>query len=667
MRLAYESVNTKTAESHTAKDGWDAPRLQPMTVPRVSKEGYYVYDAGRIIAGPFQTLSEAFTQTPSKPGPGRGSRFAVGYLNNGAGDRVQPFPLNLLQVNGSQHIASIKESSMDEFLWEDDTVAPMSRTAAGKSKKVDCPECGEKVNPEDLHINDHGVKHPGVIHERGSGYKPKEGSLNTQHREAQLLAAMAWATRDEQIRIMGELTDLRQRKTAAKAASEELDLSDTLTRHLTPVQTHTQHSAATDWLADASYEDPATDMLTEASLWYRRVPADIKADSHELFTQAVGVGERVASSFADSEGALHLFLNHVAALHMAEGQEDTQEDTSGMESARPGVSPWEVVFPPLPAMPIIGDNYNDMAGEPPMEWGVLPLSNGQEPGSELAGQASRRMASDNFTAPRMTYEQYQSRIPAGQAQMSREAFEGSLAAVAPAPDEVTSRVASRREGFTPDPKAEQLGTPNIVPGDNAKGDNEQAAWPQAGMAGTSLPFVPTGPDVSADNPYTHEDSWPDTGEAQHDGNPIINSRQGVFERWAKDFKDGDYDDDDMSNDNKGGFDTDRSSYPASPSGDAAFSGNYENAISSDRAINYTDTDGGGGIGTNLGTVPVEGYAANPSGEMWPFTIKNPSGYGGYGAAAVGDVPTPGQSVSDYPQPSKTGGLAALRFRIAQRV
>ena len=113
----------------------------------------------------------------------------------------------------------------------------------------------------------------------------------------------------------------------------------------------------------------------------------------------------------------------------------------------------------------------------------------------------------------------------------------------------------------------------------------------------------------------------------------------------------------------GAYEPDRSLNAESPQGQADDTKGYEQAYSSGRPINWTETGE-----TVLGNVPVEGYEYNadhPNAESWPFVLE-PLGSGPRGAADVGGVPTPG--VGGYPQPqvAKNAQLDKFRAAIAAR-
>jgi hypothetical protein len=179
------------------------------------------------------------------------------------------------------------------------------------------------------------------------------------------------------------------------------------------------------------------------------------------------------------------------------------------------------------------------------------------------------------------------------------------------------------------------------------------AWEQSGNAQSGLPLAPTHMVES----FSNISDFPNTGPTRVDANlPSLYARQ-----WIAASQDDENEDD--PTDSNSGYETggrgqgpgsyqpDRSLYAQSPQGQAESTQGYEQAYSSGRPIDYTDT--GEEV---LGTVPVEGYEYNedhPNAEMWPWALdSNPIGSG---AAQVANVPTPGmvsqsETGLSWPQP-----------------
>lgn len=162
------------------------------------------------------------------------------------------------------------------------------------------------------------------LRRRQAADEPIEGgpSMDPVQREAVLLQAMATATPEEQARLSTELEALRTERTAAVAEAREVDLAGAIIRDtLTPVIAYSRHTAHTDWVAEAETldDDPQAvqqTVLTEASLWFGRTSAEVRADREEFAAQAQGMAQRVASAYGTlAPAAKQAFLDHVGHLH----------------------------------------------------------------------------------------------------------------------------------------------------------------------------------------------------------------------------------------------------------------------------------------------------------------------------------------------------------------
>lgn len=178
------------------------------------------------------------------------------------------------------------------------TTCPKCGSAQMFAKSGYCPQCGYR----------RGVN------------QNKESSMNVMQREADLLRAMAVADLDEQRKLSAELEQLRADARGRVAADRETDLADTYIRDvLTPVVAHSMHTAATDWVDDIAEDEPEFDeneMLTEATLWFGRTSAEVRADREEFAEQAQGYARLVASKFGtNARPAAYTFLNYVGRLH----------------------------------------------------------------------------------------------------------------------------------------------------------------------------------------------------------------------------------------------------------------------------------------------------------------------------------------------------------------
>lgn len=345
---------------------------------------------------------------------------------------------------------------------------------------------------------------------------------------------------------------------------------------------------------------------------------------------------------------------------------------------------------------------------------------------------SRRQASENFNGPKQTYAEYQARLSEGSTPMDEEHWAGSMAAVSPAASNTVTQVTAMfrwaERGIDPDPQGNDLaGNPMAGYPEGGNWDKDEA-HAQSGEAQSNLPLAPEGPKVTehldfitdfpdtgptevpsdrafninaneseeghgsgmtqtaatVDAPYAWDPGYADENlsddyanhqymsEIPHDFEPQGNSQycrtcgesrrhpMHVYAHRIRAAKD------DENDDEFNPAETAREDYATTPGGQAATTEQYEQAYSSGRNIDYSET----GIG-QLGTVPVQGYGANPNGEM--FTWQMAPGGVPVGAANVADVPPPGAGQVGAAQPTdlnnpespegKEAALRAVRDRV----
>jgi hypothetical protein len=314
---------------------------------------------------------------------------------------------------------------------------------------------------------------------------------------------------------------------------------------------------------------------------------------------------------------------------------------------------------------------------------------------------SRRQASEAFNGPKQTYQDYLARLSEGSEPMDQEHWAGSMSAVSPAPSNVVTPVTAMfrwaERGTDPDPQGNDLaGNPMAGYPEGGNWDKDEA-HAQSGEAQSNLPLAPEGPEVTQhldfltdfpdtgptevpsdraanisangahtgattetpydfDPGYTDEGAWGDTSdrymsEIPHDFEPQGNSqycrtcgesRRHPMHVYARRMTAADKDK------SFNPAEEAREDYATTPGGQAATTEQYEQAYSSGRNIDYSET----GIG-QLGTVPVQGYGANPNGEM--FTWQMAPGGVPVGAANVADVPPPGAGQVGASQPTDLNG------------
>jgi hypothetical protein len=140
--------------------------------------------------------------------------------------------------------------------------------------------------------------------------------------ESDLLRAMAKTTdREEQRYLMAALSDLRREQHQVLAAANQVDFAPPHRvgeeRPFYPYHAGAfGTSSATDWLGEigASDDGMAEHMLTMGSRFFIGCHPEVKADPVEYMTQALGVARVAASQFANVEGAVTIFMDHVANL-----------------------------------------------------------------------------------------------------------------------------------------------------------------------------------------------------------------------------------------------------------------------------------------------------------------------------------------------------------------
>jgi len=176
-------------------------------------------------------------------------------------------------------------------------------------------------------------------------------------READLLEAMQWASLPESRRLTAELDELRAAGTLEAEADRDTDLANAIIEdHLTPVLVHGMHSTATDWLGEnvedyttADLHEIGTSMRAEASVWYASVPEAVKDDRSELREQARGIARRTASQYGSvANQAADIFMEYVGHLVTAEGTDLAGVPSAAGPSGRDGGEDWSAGAPTNP-------------------------------------------------------------------------------------------------------------------------------------------------------------------------------------------------------------------------------------------------------------------------------------------------------------------------------
>lgn len=156
------------------------------------------------------------------------------------------------------------------------------------------------------------------------------------------------STGQETAQAVAALDDFDRRAAALADQDRETDLGARIAaQRLMPFTAHEHHTAATDWIAE--YEpagDYRTAMIAEASVWYRGLPAEVRADSSELAAQADGRARTLASAYASRREAEREFLSVVGYLHAQAASGLPQIDQTTDPNNQPQQTPYPTqVFP----------------------------------------------------------------------------------------------------------------------------------------------------------------------------------------------------------------------------------------------------------------------------------------------------------------------------------
>jgi hypothetical protein len=138
-------------------------------------------------------------------------------------------------------------------------------------------------------------------------------------KRAALMQRIAAATSlQEQTALVRQLDDYDRASVQAHQASRQLGFADeTIAQTLTPVHVAQQHTAATDWLGDVDTsggQDWHADMAGQASLWFQRTSAAVKADPGEFAEQARGTARILAGRYGENAGSARSAFTRQAAL-----------------------------------------------------------------------------------------------------------------------------------------------------------------------------------------------------------------------------------------------------------------------------------------------------------------------------------------------------------------
>lgn len=206
------------------------------------------------------------------------------------------------------------------------------------------------------------------------------GQGEQMYTEADLLRAMASTSDlDEQRYLMGALEEVRRDARAVMAGANQVDFEPP--NHVGEMRPyHPYHSgafgasSATDWLAEmgASDDGMTEHMLTMGSRFFIGCHPEVKADPVEYMTQALGVARVAASQFNNIEGAVTIFMEHVANLARVDLSKIAQEELLPWEAPSEQLPPTDSDYPG----PYSKNQNTDVNPEPCADGPLPGLDNG---------------------------------------------------------------------------------------------------------------------------------------------------------------------------------------------------------------------------------------------------------------------------------------------------
>lgn len=265
--------------------------------------------------------------------------------------------------------------------------------------------------------------------------------MNFQQKEAAILRAMASAkSLKDQAALAEELQSLRAEHTATLREERDLQWADMVVEAtLTPAWRGSQHTAASDWMDEVAPVDTETShqaMMAEASVWFNRTSAEVRADQEEFEIQAQGMARRVAGKYGEgASAAAQAFIDYAAFLLQREAAsgldqiqqtidpnnqpKTTQMPTDTFDTFGEEVAPGNAPGKPSTDNPLLaeiagtspfGDHYearpseHDESGTQVGHYGPGPVTAGMEgscvagtPGCTGSAGSSRPKGSDTLT------------------------------------------------------------------------------------------------------------------------------------------------------------------------------------------------------------------------------------------------------------------------------
>jgi hypothetical protein len=301
-------------------------------VKKMASGNYYVFDeypddtgwAERPLAGPFATVEEASFvlkdvaypfQFPYGPATVVGDLFIASELNEMSGEDFINQTMGSRRKRAGYSYQPDTQSSFDVQQYDQSPGQPFDHPSGHTYNGPDSPEATDHI----------------------------AGRSSTMKREADILNAMRFASLEEQKTLMGELNAIRANRKKARAEDRAIDLTAAvITDRLTPVLTKSMHTVATDWLDEVADDDDedeeksekaekeaSREMVAQATVWFKRLSAEVVADREEFAEQARGKARQLTSSLGSGrQSAIASFLDAAAHLRsrVAAGPFSDDED-----------------------------------------------------------------------------------------------------------------------------------------------------------------------------------------------------------------------------------------------------------------------------------------------------------------------------------------------------
>jgi len=189
------------------------------------------------------------------------------------------------------------------------------------------------------------IENPADADERAKHQASADRFQALDRRETAILKAMAKASLPEQQRLLGELSGLRNERSALRQAARDIDLANAVVHErLTPVTPLASKSTgASDWLAEVVVGSGGNlhhAMVAEAAIFWGSTHPAVKADVPELVTQALGKAQHIASAYGPrADLAAQTFMDEIVRLAQAEPAGEPSDDGAAGSSLPDSIDP----------------------------------------------------------------------------------------------------------------------------------------------------------------------------------------------------------------------------------------------------------------------------------------------------------------------------------------